>query len=568
MLRASASGLGKRVVGARLFGSATKSVVLGQTARGQLLKGADLLANTVGVTLGPRGRNVIIEQTYGPPKITKDGVTVAKSVEIENPLQNVGAALIKGVAQATNDSSGDGTTTATVLARDIFKGGCEAVAAGLKPIEVLKGIKLATDEIKRFLQEKSKPVSTLSEIYHVATVSANGDQVIGDLISKAMDKVGQDGSITVADGKTLEHSLQFIEGYEYSNGYTSAYFMTNPRSQKCELENAYVLISEDKISSIQSLLPLLEQVVAQSAPLLIICDEIDSEVLATLVLNKLRGGLKVCVTRAPSFGEYKKKILNDLAALTSATVCSSESGIKLEKLTVADLGRVKKALISKDQTLLLEGQSDKKKIRDIIDGLKYQLKSGDLSDYERSKVKERLAKLSGGVAVIHVGGASDLEVGEIKDRIEDALCATRAAIESGILPGGGSALLFAAEAIKDLKGDNIDQETGIKIVRKACEAPAKLIASNAGYEGCIVAGNLLREYKFGEGFNAVSGDYVDMMKAGILDPTKVVMTALSDAASVASLMCTTEAAIYQNKEEAGDKASAATRGMGMDESAF
>eukprot|EP01055_Gregarina_sp_Pseudo9_P000392 Gregarina_sp_Pseudo_9__391@NODE_1256_length_1738_cov_9_329017_g1181_i0_p1_GENE_NODE_1256_length_1738_cov_9_329017_g1181_i0NODE_1256_length_1738_cov_9_329017_g1181_i0_p1_ORF_typecomplete_len577_score167_67Cpn60_TCP1/PF00118_24/1_5e96_NODE_1256_length_1738_cov_9_329017_g1181_i0261732 len=566
MLRRASNNLTQRLVASsacRGFGSASKSVALGQSARTQLLKGADLLANTVGVTLGPRGRNVIIEQTYGSPKITKDGVTVAKSVEIGNPLQNVGASLIKGVAQSTNESSGDGTTTATVLARDIFRGGCEAVAAGLKPIEVLKGIKLATDEVRRFLLDKSKPVSELSEVYHVATVSANGDKVIGDLISKAMDKVGQDGSITVSDGKTLEHSLQFIEGYEYANGYTSAYFMTNPRSQKCELENAFVLISEDKISSLQALLPLLEQVVSQSAPLLIICDEIDSEVLATLVLNKLRGGLKVCVTRAPGFGEYKKKILSDLAALTSGTVCSSETGIKLDKLRLTDLGRVKKALVSKDQTLLLEGQSDKRRVRDIIDGLKHQLRDGDVSEYESGKLKERLAKLSGGVAVIHVGGGSELEVGEVKDRVEDALCATRAAVEAGVLPGGGSALLFAAEAIKDLKGENMDQDTGIQVVRKACQAPAKLIADNAGFEGCIVAGNLLREHKFGKGFNAMNGEYVDMMKAGILDPTKVVITALSDAASVASLMCTTEAAIYQNKEE--DKEGAAAKAMGMED---
>eukprot|EP01054_Gregarina_sp_Poly1_P010532 Gregarina_sp_Poly_1__10531@NODE_776_length_6341_cov_153_345075_g570_i0_p2_GENE_NODE_776_length_6341_cov_153_345075_g570_i0NODE_776_length_6341_cov_153_345075_g570_i0_p2_ORF_typecomplete_len564_score110_44Cpn60_TCP1/PF00118_24/2_5e95_NODE_776_length_6341_cov_153_345075_g570_i028584549 len=543
----SLSQVGIRPLG-RAFGSSTRAIAPGQSARTQLLQGCDLLADTVGVTLGPRGRNVIIEQSYGPPKITKDGVTVAKAVEAENPVQNLGASLIKGVAQSTNDASGDGTTTATVLARDIFKGGCEAVAAGLKPIEVLKGIKVATDAIRKYLQERSKPVTELSDIFHVATVSANGDKLIGELISKAMDRVGKDGSITVAEGKSLEHGLHFTEGYEYSNGYTSAYFMTNPQSQKCELDHACVLISEDKISSVQTLLPVLEQVVSSSQQLLIICDEIESEVLATLVLNKLRGGLKVCVTRAPGFGDYKKKVLRDIAALTNGTVCSNETGMKLEHISLKDLGRAKKAIISKDKTLLLEGTPNKKQVQDIVDGLRYQMNDPELSEYERSKVKERLAKLSGGVAVIQVGGGSDLEVGEIKDRVEDALCATRAAVESGVLPGGGSALLFAAESIKNLKGENMDQDTGIQVVRKACQGPAKLIAANAGFEGCIVAGNLLRDHKFGTGFDAVSGEYVNMMTAGILDPTKVVVTALSDAASVASLMCTTEAAVYQVKD--------------------
>eukprot|EP01056_Protomagalhaensia_sp_Gyna25_P000920 Protomagalhaensia_sp_Gyna_25__919@NODE_1442_length_1832_cov_32_956497_g1166_i0_p1_GENE_NODE_1442_length_1832_cov_32_956497_g1166_i0NODE_1442_length_1832_cov_32_956497_g1166_i0_p1_ORF_typecomplete_len590_score127_57Cpn60_TCP1/PF00118_24/5_5e98_NODE_1442_length_1832_cov_32_956497_g1166_i0811772 len=532
--------------------NAVKAVSHGQTARSQLLRGADILANTVGVTLGPRGRNVIIEQTYGNPRITKDGVTVAKSVEVNHPLQNIGASMIKNVAQSTNEASGDGTTTATVLARDIFRGGCEAVAAGLKPMEVLKGIRIATDKIRVFLQENSKEVTSSTDIFHVATVSANGDKAIGGLISKAMERVGKDGSITVAEGKSLEHSLQFIEGYEYANGYTSAYFMTNPRNQKCELDNALVLISEDKISSVQPLVPLLEQAVSQGAPLLIICDEIDSEVLAMLVLNKLRGGLKICVTRAPGFGDYKKRILSDLAALTGGSVCSRETGIKLEGLQMKDLGRVKRAIVSKDQTLLLEGHSDKRRVRDIVDGLREQVNASDVSEYERSKLKERLAKLSGGVAVIHVGGASEVEVGEVKDRVEDALCATRAAVEAGVLPGGGSALLFAAEAIKELKGENPDQDTGIRVVRKACQGPAKLIAENAGFEGAIVAGNMLRDYGFGHGFDAVDGQYVDMMKAGILDPTKVVVTALTDAASVASLMCTTEAAVYQMQEETTD----------------
>eukprot|EP01053_Blabericola_migrator_P004598 Blabericola_migrator_1__4597@NODE_243_length_10934_cov_182_833625_g205_i0_p3_GENE_NODE_243_length_10934_cov_182_833625_g205_i0NODE_243_length_10934_cov_182_833625_g205_i0_p3_ORF_typecomplete_len568_score141_27Cpn60_TCP1/PF00118_24/2_4e100_NODE_243_length_10934_cov_182_833625_g205_i015313234 len=549
-------------VKAAAFASSTKAVAQGQHARNQLLKGADLMADTVGVTLGPRGRNVIIEQTYGNPRITKDGVTVAKAVEVSNPLQNVGASMIKSVAHSTNENSGDGTTTATILARDIFKGGCEAVAAGLKPIEVLKGIRIATTEIRTFLQEHSKPVTSTDDIYHVATVSANGDKDIGSLISKAMEKVGKDGSITVAEGRTLEHDLQFIDGYEYSNGYVSAYFMTDPKSQRCELDNAYVLISEDKISSVQSILPILEQLVSNNAPLLIICDELDSEVLAALVLNRLRGGLRVCVTRAPGFGDYKKKILQDLAALTGGTVCASDMGMKLDNMSIKDLGRVKKALISKEKTLLLEGAANTRKVKDIIEGLKYQLRRDtDLSEYEKSKVKERLAKLSGGVAVIHVGGASEVEVGEIKDRVEDALCATRAAVESGVLPGGGSALLYAAEAAKNLKGENIDQDTGIRVVRQACQSPVKLIASNAGYEGAVVAGNLLRDCKFGQGFDAVSGEYVDMMKAGILDPTKVVVTALTDAASVASMMCTTEAAIYQKKDESVKDAA----GADMDE---
>ncbi|EZG78213.1 cpn60 chaperonin family protein [Gregarina niphandrodes] len=525
-----------------------KVVCRGQEARTQILEGCDVLADAVGATLGPRGRNVIIQQAYGGPKITKDGVTVARSIELADPLHELGASLLKQVAQSANNASGDGTTTATVLAREIYKRGCEAVAAGLKPMEVLKGMKLATDEVLDYLQENSRAVSSSEELFHVAKVSANGDEAIGRLIADSVSKVGREGVVTVSEGKTVDHAVQFTEGYELDRGYVSPYFVTDGKTGRCVMEDKpMVLLSEDKITSLKYIMPALEHCAQNNRELLLVADDYDTEVLTALILNRLRGGLKVCAVKAPSFGEYRKRILEDLAVMTSATVLSKERSKEIA--TVAELGCIEKAVVDKDKCLVMRGSEVNGHLEEHVQKIRNQLKESDVTEYEASKLKERLAKLTSGVAVIQVGGNSEVELAELKDRVEDALNATRAAMAEGVLPGGGSALLFAARSIAGLAGANREQDAGIDIVRKACEVPLRKIAQNAGFEGAVVAGDLLRESKLGEGFDAMTGQYVDMYKAGILDPTMVVVTALKDASSVARLMCTTEAAVYNRPAE-------------------
>lgn len=503
----------------RGLSSSSKSIVRGTKCRKEILRGVDALSATVGATLGPRGRNVLIEQTYGPPKITKDGVTVAKAINLANPLQNLGANLIKGVAQTANDNSGDGTTTATILAREIFRGGCEAVGAGLGPMEIIQGIKLAAKKVCEFLESNARPVKSSEDIYHIAKVSSNGDETVGSLIAEAIQKVGYDGTITINEGKKMNHELNIVEGYQFDRGFIAPYFITNSRSGKCEFDNALVLVVEDKISSVGSVLSILEQCHQKNIPLLMIAEDLDAEVLATLALNKLRSSLSVCAVKAPGFGDHKRKLLEDIAMVTGTKVFSTKeaSGNRLgEKTMLNQLGQVKRCVVSKDQTLLLEGNSNIKEIEDRVGNIKSQLKNdSNVTDYEKNKLQERMAKLLGGVAVIHVGGASEIEVAEAKDRFEDALCATKAALESGILPGGGTALLFAAESLSSIMtADNIGVNAGINIIKKACSQPCKIIADNAGFEGPIVAGNLLRDHRFGQGFDACSGVYTNMFDSG------------------------------------------------------
>eukprot|EP00968_Pinguiococcus_pyrenoidosus_P019855 scaffold2224_cov261-Pinguiococcus_pyrenoidosus.AAC.28 len=509
-----------------------------------MLKGVETLADAVQVTLGPKGRNAVIEQSFGKPKITKDGVTVAKSIEFKDRFMNLGAQLVRDVANRTNDVAGDGTTTATVLTRAIFAESVKALGAGMNPIDVQRGSRMAVDKVHEVLEEISRTISTPEEISQVGTISANGEAEIGNLISSAMEKVGIEGVITVQDGKTMNNELETVEGMKFERGYISPYFITDSKKQVVEFENPYILLVEKKISSMQSLIPVLEKTVQTGRPLLIIAEDVESDALATLVVNKLRANLKVCAVKSPGFGDNRKATMQDMAVLTGATVISEETGHKLENTTEAQLGSCKTVTITKDDTILLDGSGSREAIEERCDLLRESLKR-TTSDFEHEKLSERLAKMSGGVAVIKVGGASDVEVQEKKDRVIDALNATRAAVQEGIVPGGGTALLWASKALEQMEKDapDLDTRTGIEIVKNALRAPVRTIAANAGLEGAVIVGEVLKFDKPEMGFNARTEQYVDMYADGIIDPKKVVRTALSDAQSIASIMGTAESFI-------------------------
>ncbi|MBA2918778.1 chaperonin GroEL [Sphingomonas sp. MAH-20] len=527
---------------------AAKEVKFASDARDRMLRGVDTLANAVKVTLGPKGRNVVIEKSFGAPRITKDGVTVAKEIELADKFENMGAQMLREVANKQNDQAGDGTTTATVLAQAIVREGSKAVAAGMNPMDVKRGIDLAVSAVVKDLAAHAKKVSANSEIAQVATISANGDAEVGRILAEAMDKVGNEGVITVEEAKSLETELETVEGMQFDRGYLSPYFITNTEKLKVELDEPCILIHEKKLSNLQALVPLLEQVVQAGRPLLIIAEDVEGEALATLVVNKLRGGLKVAAVKAPGFGERRKAMLEDIAVLTGGSVISEELGTKLENVTVSMLGRAKKAVIDKDNTTIVDGVGAKCDIDGRIAQIRQQIET-TTSDYDREKLQERLAKLAGGVAVIRVGGATEVEVKEKKDRVDDALHATRAAVEEGILPGGGIALLRAIKALDGVKAANDDQQSGIDIVRRALRAPARQIAENAGEDGAYIVGKLLENQDYSWGFNAATGEYADLVKAGVIDPAKVVRTALQDAASVASLLITTEALVAELPKE-------------------
>ncbi len=528
-----------------------KDVRFATDARERMLRGVDILANAVKVTLGPKGRNVVIEKSFGAPRTTKDGVTVAKEIELEDKFENMGAQMVREVASKTNDIAGDGTTTATVLAQAIVREGMKSVAAGMNPMDLKRGVDKAVLQVVDFIGKSAKKVKDQSEIAQVGTISANGEAEIGSMISEAMQKVGNEGVITVEEAKSLETELDVVEGMQFDRGYLSPYFITNADKMVAELEDPYILIHEKKLSSLQALLPVLEAVVQTGKPLLIIAEDIEGEALATLVVNKLRGGLKVAAVKAPGFGDRRKAMLEDIAVLTAGQTISEDLGIKLENVTIDMLGRAKRVTITKEDTTVVDGAGNKKDINARTAQIKAQIEE-TTSDYDREKLQERLAKLAGGVAVIRVGGATEVEVKERKDRVDDALNATRAAVEEGIVPGGGVMLLKAAQKI-DVTGDNADQEAGIQIVRRALQAPIRQIADNAGVEGSIVVGKVLESKSLNDGYDAQGDAYVDMVKAGIIDPAKVVRTALQDAASIAALMITTEAAVADapKKESAG-----------------
>jgi len=527
---------------------AAKDVKFGREAREGILRGVDILANAVKVTLGPKGRNVVIDKSFGAPRITKDGVSVAKEIELKDKYENMGAQMLREVASKANDAAGDGTTTATVLAQAIVTEGMKSVAAGMNPMDLKRGIDLAVTTVVENLKARSKDVSDSSEIAQVGIISANGDREVGEKIAEAMEKVGKEGVITVEEAKGLEFELDVVEGMQFDRGYLSPYFITNPDKMTVELDNPYILIHEKKLSNLQSMLPILEAVVQSGRPLLIIAEDIEGEALATLVVNKLRGGLKVAAVKAPGFGDRRKAMLQDIAILTKGEMISEDLGIKLENVTVGMLGQAKKVSIDKDNTTIVDGAGSADDIKARVAEIRTQIDNTS-SDYDREKLQERLAKLAGGVAVIKVGGATEVEVKERKDRVDDALHATRAAVEEGIVPGGGTALLYATKALEGLKGANEDQTRGIDIIRKAITAPIKQIAQNAGHDGAVVAGNLLRENDETQGFNAATDTYENLVKAGVIDPTKVVRTALQDAASVAGLLITTEAAIVERPED-------------------
>mmetsp|Transcript_20966 Transcript_20966/g.23337 ORF Transcript_20966/g.23337 Transcript_20966/m.23337 type:complete len:577 (+) Transcript_20966:23-1753(+) len=531
---------------ARSFASKGKNISFGVDCRSKMLLGVNRLADAVQVTLGPKGRNVVIDQTFGGPKITKDGVTVAKSIEFGDRSENLGAQLVRQVASKTNDIAGDGTTTATILTRAIFSEGCKSVAAGMNPMDLRRGIQTATDHVLSELKSRSTQISSKEEIAQVATISANGETSIGNLIADAMERVSNEGVITVQDGKTLVDELEVVEGMKFDRGFISPYFITNPKNQKCEYEDPALLIMDSKLSNLQDVLPLLESTLKQGRPLVIIAEDVEGEALATLVLNKLRGTAKIAAVKAPGFGENRKATLQDIAVLTGATLVSDEAGVKLDGAGPEVLGTCKKITITKDDTILLDGQGDKDALDERCSLLRSTIE-GTSSDYEKEKIQERLAKLSGGVAVIKVGGASEVEVGEKKDRVDDALNATRAAVEEGIVPGGGLALLYSSLTMSNLEYANEDQRQGANIVARALRVPAQTILENAGLEGAVLTGQMLSEAKdtsfYTKGVNAQTGERCDMVELGIIDPTKVVRTALTDAASVASLMTTTEAMV-------------------------
>jgi len=539
---------------------AAKDVKFHSDAREKMLRGVDILADAVKVTLGPKGRNVVIDKSFGAPRITKDGVTVAKEVELEDKFENMGAQMLREVASKTNDLAGDGTTTATVLAQAIVREGAKAVASGLNPMDLKRGIDLAVDAIVAELKKNARKISNNDEIAQVGTISANGDTEIGRYLSEAMQKVGNDGVITVEEAKTAETELEVVEGMQFDRGYLSPYFVTNQDKMRVELEEPYVLIHEKKLSNLQAMLPVLEAVVQSGKPLLIVAEDVEGEALATLVVNKLRGGLKIAAVKAPGFGDRRKAMLEDIAILTGGSVISEDLGIKLENVTLNMLGRAKKVSIEKENTTIIDGAGSRKEIDGRIAQIKAQIEETS-SDYDREKLQERLAKLAGGVGVIRVGGSTEVEVKEKKDRVDDALHATRAAVEEGILPGGGVALLRSTGALDSLKPANDDQRVGIDIVRRAIEAPVRQIAENAGAEGSIIVGKLRENTDLAWGWNAQTGEYGDLFKMGVIDPAKVVRTALQDAASVAGLLVTTEAMIAEKPKK---EASAPAMPAGMD----
>ena len=540
---------------------AAKDVKFSQDARDRMLRGVDILAEAVKVTLGPKGRNVVLEKSFGAPRVTKDGVTVAKEIELEDKFENMGAQMVKEVASKTSDVAGDGTTTATVLAQAIVKEGAKAVAAGANPMDLKRGIDQAVHAIVEQLKSKSKKVTNNEEIAQVGTVSANGDTEIGKMIAEAMDKVGKEGVITVEEAKSMETELDVVEGMQFDRGYISPYFITNAEKMVAELEEPYILIHEKKLASLQPLLPLLEAVVQSGKPLLIIAEEVEGEALATLVVNKLRGGLKVAAVKAPGFGDRRKAMLEDIAILTAGTMVSEDLGIKLENVTLNMLGRAKRVRIEKENTTIIDGAGKKKDIEGRINQIKAQIEE-TTSDYDKEKLQERLAKLAGGVAIIKVGGSTEVEVKERKDRVEDALHATRAAVEEGVVPGGGVALLRAAKALDELKTENDDQKIGINVVRKALSWPARLIAINAGDDGSVVVGKILERQTYSFGYNAQTGEYGDLTSQGVIDPTKVVRNALQGAASIAGLLITTEAMVAERPKKESAHAPMPGGGMG------
>ncbi len=529
---------------------AAKEVKFGTDARAKMLRGVDILADAVKVTLGPKGRNVVIDKAFGAPRITKDGVTVAKEIELSDKFENMGAQMVREVASKTNDMAGDGTTTATVLAQAIVREGAKAVAAGMNPMDLKRGIDLAVDAVVKDIAKRAKKIKTSSEVAQVGTISANGDKEVGEMIAAAMEKVGNEGVITVEEAKGLTTELEVVEGMQFDRGYLSPYFVTNSEKMVCELENPMILLHEKKLSNLQAMLPVLEQVVQSSRPLLIIAEDVEGEALATLVVNKLRGGLKVAAVKAPGFGDRRKAMLEDIAILTGGTVISEDTGIKLESVTLAMLGQAKNVTINKDETTIVDGAGKKKEIEGRCSQIRQQVENTS-SDYDREKLQERLAKLAGGVAVISVGGASEVEVKEKKDRVDDAMHATRAAVEEGVVPGGGSALLYATHALKKMEGANHDQTVGIDIVRRALTAPCRQIVDNAGEDGAVIVGKMMESKDHNWGFDAQNGEFCDLVKAGIIDPAKVVRSALQDAASVAGLLVTTEAMIADKPEPKG-----------------
>ncbi len=523
---------------------AAKDIEFGSDARSKMLKGVETLAKAVKVTLGPKGRNVMLDKSYGAPKITKDGVSVAKEIELADKFENMGAQLVKEVAQKTADKAGDGTTTATVLAEAIIKEGCKAVAAGINPMDLKRGIDMAVEAVVEDVKSRSKEIKSSEEIAQVGTISANGDTSIGEYLARAMEKVGNDGVITVEDAKGLETELDVVEGMQFDRGFLSPYFMTNAEKMNCEYDNPFILFYDQKISSLQPLLPVLEAVVQSGRALLIVAEDIEGEALATLVVNRIRGGLKVCAVKAPGFGDRRKAMLQDMAILTGGQVVSEELGMKIENVTLDMLGTAKRIEVTKDDTTIIDGAGDKEEIKARAAQIRQEIEVTK-SDYDREKLNERLGKLSGGVAVLRVGGSSEVEVKEKKDRIDDALNATRAAVKEGVVAGGGVALLYASKVLDGLNPQNEDQKAGINIIRKAIQAPIRQIAENAGVDGAVIVGKLLESTDTNFGYNAQKGEYTDMIKAGIVDPTKVVRTALQDAASVGGLLITTEAMVTE-----------------------
>jgi chaperonin GroEL len=540
---------------------AAKDVRFSVDARDRMLRGVDILASAVRVTLGPKGRNVVLDKSYGAPRVTKDGVTVAKEIELEDKFENMGAQMVREVASKSSDFAGDGTTTATVLAQAIVKEGAKAVAAGMNPMDLKRGIDLAVEAVVADLKKNSKKVTSNEEIAQVGTISANGDSEIGKFLADAMKKVGNEGVITVEEAKSLETELDVVEGMQFDRGYISPYFVTNADKMRVEMDDVYILINEKKLSGLQELLPLLEAVVQTSKPLVIIAEDVEGEALATLVVNKLRGGLKVAAVKAPGFGDRRKAMLEDIAILTGAQVISEDLGIKLDKVTLNMLGRAKKVMIEKENTTIVNGAGKKTDIEARIAQIKVQIEE-TTSDYDQEKLQERLAKLAGGVAVIRVGGATEVEVKERKDRVDDAMHATRAAVEEGILPGGGIALLRASEVLKKVRTQNDDQKTGVEIVRKALSWPARQIAINAGEDGSVIVGKILEKDQYSYGFDAQNGEYVNLMTKGIIDPTKVVRAALQNAASIAGLLITTEAMVAERPKKEGGAPGMPGGGMG------
>jgi len=529
---------------------AAKEVKFSGDARERMLRGVDILANAVKVTLGPKGRNVVIEKSFGAPRITKDGVTVAKEIELDDKFENMGAQMLREVASKTNDTAGDGTTTATLLAQAIVREGAKAVAAGMNPMDLRRGIEIAVSAVVKDLEKRAKPVASSSEVAQVGTISSNGDTAIGKMIAQAMQKVGNEGVITVEENKSLETEVDIVEGMKFDRGYLSPYFITNGEKMTAEFEDVYILLHEKKLSGLQAMLPVLEAVVQSGKPLLIVAEDVEGEALATLVVNRLRGGLKVAAVKAPGFGDRRKAMLEDIAILTGGQLISDELGMKLESVTINMLGRARKVVIDKENTTIVNGAGKKKDIEARVNQIKAQIEE-TTSDYDREKLQERLAKLAGGVAVIRVGGATEVEVKERKDRVDDAMHATRAAVEEGIVPGGGVALLRASEQLKGIRTKNDDQKTGVEIVRKALSAPARQIAINAGEDGSVIVGKILEKEQYAYGFDSQSGEYVNMVSKGIIDPTKVVRAAIQNAASVAALLITTEAMVAELPKKGG-----------------